>query len=223
MKAVIFDLDGTLVDSAPDIHAAVNALMRAMGYQPLAFPVVRSFIGNGVPKLVERVMRERDLAFTPQRHAALTEQFHALYAQQPARKTRCYPGVSEMLNRLKAEGYALGICTNKDMDLTRKVLDGMGIAGLFSATIGGDSLPVKKPDPAPFFACKQQLKAKSVVYVGDSEIDAATAKAAKTPFALFTEGYRKTPVAAIPHDVAFSDFARFAGMLPALFASRSAA
>jgi len=223
MKAVIFDLDGTLIDSAPDIHAAANALMRAMGYQPLAFDTVRAFIGNGIPKLVERIMRERDIDFTPERHAALTAQFQTLYAQKPAVKTVFYPGVPEMLATLRRSGFALGICTNKNLDLTLQVLDCMGISDLFGAVIGGDILPVRKPDPAPFFACKQGLGASDVVYVGDSEVDAATAKAANVPFALFTEGYRKTAVALIPHEVAFSDFAALAPALPALMGAKTAA
>ena len=86
MKAVIFDLDGTLVDSAPDIAAAANALLRAMGYQPLALDIVRSFIGNGIPKLVERVMVASHIEHTPERHAALTGQFETLYADKPAEK-----------------------------------------------------------------------------------------------------------------------------------------
>jgi len=223
MKGIIFDLDGTLIDSAPDIHAAVNALMRAMGYQPLSFPVVRSFIGNGIPKLIERVMVERDLAVTVARHHSLTARFQALYAEKPAVKTQFYPGVPKMLTQLRQEGYLLGICTNKAHDLTMKVLDSMGITDQFAAIIGGDSLPVKKPDPAPFFACKQELGANRLVYVGDSEVDAATARAARVPFALFTEGYRKTPVAAIHHDVAFSEFSRLPALLPALLATKTAA
>ncbi len=222
-RGVIFDLDGTLVDSAPDIHAATNALLRAMGYQPLAYEIVVSFIGNGIPKLVERVMKASDIAFSDERHASLIAQFAALYGEHPADKTVFYPGVENMLKQLKSQGYALGVCTNKNLGLTKQVLGDMGIADCFGAVIGGDSLPQKKPDPAPFFACAKQLQVDEIIYVGDSEVDAQTAKAAKVPFALFTEGYRKTPVAAIPHDIGFSDFNQLDGLLAALFQAETAA
>ena len=216
-RAVIFDLDGTLVDSAPDIHAAANALLRAMGYQPISYELLCSFIGNGIPKLVERVMRASHIEFTEARHADLTAQFAALYAEKPAAKTTLYPGVKELLDTLCGRGFRLGICTNKSHALSLQVLDGMGIAEFFGSVIGGDSLSVKKPDPAPFHACLKELGAEEVVYVGDSETDAATAEAAKAPFALFTEGYRKTPVALIPHSVTFSDWSALAPLLDALF------
>ena len=215
-RAVIFDLDGTLVDSAPDIHASANALLRAMGYQPIAYDLLCSFIGNGIPKLVERVMRASHIEVTEARHAELTARFSALYAEKPAEKTTLYPGVLALLDSLRDRGFGLGICTNKAHGLTLKVLDGMGLGDRFGSVIGGDSLPVKKPDPAPFFACRDALGADEVVYVGDSETDAATAQAAGVPFALFTEGYRKTSVALIPHQVAFSDYGKLAPLLDAL-------
>ncbi len=222
-KPVIFDLDGTLVDSAPDIHAATNALLRAMGYQPLSYEIVRGFIGNGIPKLVERVMRASHIEFTPPRHQALCEQFEALYGERPAVRSRLYPGVRGMLETLRAQGRSLGICTNKSLGLTLQIIEALEIAPLFGAVIGGDSLDVKKPDPAPYFETLRQIGADAAIYVGDSEIDAATAKAAKAPFALFTEGYRKAAVAAIPHDFAFSDYERLVPMIEAMEQQESAA
>ena len=206
MNGVIFDLDGTLVDSAPDIHAAVNALLRAMGYQPLPIEVVRSFIGNGIPKFVERVMRASDIDFVLERHANLTSQFVNLYADYPADRSRLYPGVADCLKDFREQGYALGVCTNKNYNLTVKVLDGMGIANYFSSVIGGDSQPTRKPDPAPLQACAKLLAATKVVYVGDSEVDAETAKAAQVPFLLYTRGYRKSPLEDLEYDGAFDHF-----------------
>ncbi|NCU20941.1 HAD family hydrolase, partial [Candidatus Falkowbacteria bacterium] len=120
--------------------------------------------------------------------------------------TVTYPNVRETLDRLAALGHPLAICTNKPLAPTRAVLAHLGLLPLFQVVLGGDSLPVRKPDPAPLFRVLADLGAPRAVYVGDSEVDAATAQAAAMPFALFTEGYRKTPVEALPHDVAFSDF-----------------
>ena len=216
MRAIIFDLDGTLCDSAPDLQATSNTLLRSMGYPPLSLEVVRSFIGNGVPKLVERVMRESDIEFTPERHAAMTETFEKLYTDNPVAGTVLYPGVRDALELLKSRGYSLGVCTNKVHGITLQVLAGLKIAKYFDAVVGGDSLPTRKPDPAMLLDCARQLQAEDVWYVGDSEVDSETALAAKIRFSLYTNGYRKSPVSEIAHDTRFSTFADLAGFLSAV-------
>jgi len=219
VKAVIFDLDGTLVDSAPDIHAAANFVLRAEGVPPIPIATLRSFVGNGIPKLVERVMRARDIAFTESRHIDLTAAFTRRYAEYPVEESRLYAGVRKALAALQQQGFALGVCTNKNHAISVQILEGLGIDQFFDAVIGGDSLAVRKPDPAPLRACADALAAKQVVFVGDSEVDASTAKATGYPFALFTEGYRKSPVRAIPHDVAFAGFDGLGPVIHTLFQS----
>ena len=213
MRAVIFDLDGTLCDSAPDLHASANVLLAGLGKDPLALDLVRSFIGNGVPKLVERVMRASDIAFDPERHAQLTGQFERIYTANPVSETVLYPGVRDVLDTLRAEGCPLGVCTNKVHHITMQVLQGLGVDMYFGSVIGGDSLPTHKPDPAMMHACIKELGGGDVVYVGDSEVDSATAVAAGIPFVLFAKGYRKSPVEEIPHGAVFNDFSELPAIL----------
>lgn len=206
MQAVIFDLDGTLCDSAPDLHASANAMLANSGRAPLNLDLVRSFIGNGVPKLVERVMRASGMDYDAERHAALIAEFENIYATNPVANTVLYPGVRDVLGKLLAANFALGVCTNKVHHITLQVLRGLNIDTCFGSVIGGDSLPTHKPDPAMLHACIAELAGSDVVYVGDSEVDAATAVAAKIPFVLFSGGYRKSPVEDIPNDAVLHDF-----------------
>ena len=221
VTAIIFDLDGTLVDSAPDIQAAANRMLKAERCKPLDLATITSFIGNGLPKLVERVMAARDL--DPARHGYLTARVSGFYATASSELTALYPGVRAALEHLHGEGHALGLCTNKPEEPARAILADFGLAHLFDAVIGGDTLEVKKPDAAPLHAAAEALGEARVIYVGDSEVDAATAKAAAVPFVLFTEGYRKSPITEIRHDVAFADFANLPALIAGLVAGGAAA
>lgn len=198
--AVIFDLDGTLVDSAPDIHAGVAALLEEEGFAPLSFASVRGFIGNGVPVLITRVMAALDLEPDAGRHADWSARFIERYEHDPGGLTRAYDGVEAALDAL---GLPLGLCTNKPEGPTRALLAQFGWAGRFAVLVGGDTLPVRKPDPAPLHEAVARIGGGKVVFVGDSEVDAETAARAGVPFLLFTGGYRKTPVAELPHLAAF--------------------
>ena len=207
IRTFVFDLDGTLIDSAPDIHAAANRLMLEMGLAAFDLNTITSYIGNGIPKLVERCLAS---AGAPSDRATLNHAiacFKALYAEEPALRTRPYPGVVEALDAFAAAGCAMGVCTNKSEDLSRAALRDLGIASYFDVVIGGDTLPTKKPDPAGLHEAVRSLggSAATALYVGDSEVDAETAANAGLRFALFTGGYRKSPVMTILHWHAFDD------------------
>lgn len=210
MTAIVFDLDGTLIDSAPDLRAAANKMLASEGRGPLDLPTIISFIGNGLPKLVERAMRARDLPM--ERHAELCARTLAFYNAESTARTVPYPGLIAALEGLRGNGFALGVCTNKPEAPARDILDQLGMAPYFDAVIGGDTLAVKKPDPAPLRAAFEAL-GRGGLYVGDSEVDAETAQRAGVPFLLFTEGYRKTPVEALPHLARFDHFDALPGLV----------
>lgn len=214
MSAVIFDLDGTLIHSAPDLHAAANKMLAEEGEAPLDLETITSFIGNGLPKLVERVLEARGIS--PSQFPRLNDRMREIYNAAPADLTEPYPGVCALLEGLKTEGHKLAVCTNKPEEPARLILNLLDLERHFDLIVGGDTLAQKKPDPAPLLHAARALGEAQAVYVGDSEVDAATAQAAGLPFALFTGGYRKTPVADLPHDVAFDDFRALRPLLATL-------
>lgn len=204
MRPVIFDLDGTLVHSAPDIHAAVNRMLVCEGLLPLDLTTVVSFIGRGMPVLVTRVMGARDVP--EDQHPRLLRALKAEYDAAPSALTRPYAGVVAALEVLRDRGHPMGVCTNKPEDSARAVIDALGLADFFGSVVGGDRLPVPKPDPAMLHACAAELGGGACVFVGDSEVDAATARAAEVPFALFTRGYRTASVTDLAPDAVFDDW-----------------
>ncbi|MDP3341950.1 phosphoglycolate phosphatase [Frigidibacter sp.] len=212
MATLIFDLDGTLIDSAPDIHAASNTVLVEDGLAPMTLPEVRSFIGRGVPHLVACLLTAAGQDPAGPRHARLVARFTDIY-EEAVGLTVPYPGVVAALEALAAEGHRLGICTNKPLVPAQAVLRHLRLDRFFAVVKGGDSHPLKKPDPAPLLATLAALGGPAL-YIGDSEVDAECAHRAGLTFLLFTEGYRKAPVDSLPHAAAFSDFAE----LPALVA-----
>ena len=203
MARIVFDLDGTLIDSAPDIRAVANAVLADMDRPPITPAETRDFIGDGTDVFVQRLRAARDIG--AEEHARMLADFMHLYADAVT-LTRPYPGVIAALSDLRAAGHALGICTNKPMGPTRRVLDHLDLTRFFATVLGGDSLPLRKPDPSPLHAAFAALPEGPRIYVGDSDVDAETGARAQVPFVLFTEGYRKSPVAALPHAAHFAHF-----------------
>ena len=204
MIAILFDLDGTLIDSVPDIQAAVNHVFEAEGQAGFDLATVTGFVGNGLPMLVRRAMAARSLDAAA--HDRLTQAVLARYTTAGSGLTRVYPGVSAALELLQTAGHPMGICTNKPEAAARQILEELDLAQFFQSIVGGDRLSVLKPDPAPLHLCMAELGVETALFVGDSEIDAAAAQQANLPFLLYTEGYRKSPVAALPHDASFETF-----------------
>ena len=213
MKAFVFDLDGTLIHSAPDIHAAANRMLDALGRAPLSLEQIISFIGNGVPRLVERCLAATG-GGDQQRALSL---FNDAYGAAPAALTRPYPHVVPLLEQLRVAEIPLGVCTNKPQAFTETILEELELSSFFASVVGGDALPVRKPDPAPLRLCFERLGVASSdgVYVGDSETDEQTALALGAPFALFTGGYRKKGPEAFEARYRFDEFGEFARIVSA--------
>lgn len=209
--AIVFDLDGTLVDSAPDLHAALNKVLTTFDRPALSLEKVTSFIGSGIPNLVRLARIESSLPDAEEERMKALMLEH--YSAHPADLSRPYPGVTAALTELSAAGYKLGVCTNKFHAPSVQILVALKLSYFFDVVIGGDSLPVKKPDPAPLLAAFNALDATARLFVGDSEVDAETASNAKLSFGLYSKGYRRTPVEDLPKNFVFEDYAKLGALI----------
>jgi phosphoglycolate phosphatase len=213
---IVFDLDGTLIDSAPDIHVCVNKVLTRYDLQLLSLDQVRSFIGGGVDLLWSRIVTK--LALDHEMHSALVGEFMENY-HRAHDLTTLFPGVIDALNSLAHAGYPIGLCTNKPMEPAKAALKHFGLDRYISTIVAGDTLPQMKPDPAPLRFTLQKMNVignqPRALYVGDSEFDAHCAAGVPVPFLIFSGGYRNTPIADLPHLHAFDHFAD----LPALVAA----
>lgn len=177
---LIIDLDGTLVDTAEDIAESLQQVYRERDREVPDRDTIVSAIGSGVRKLIERT--------TPPPHDGLLEHFLSLYDTHCLRKSKLYPGVAETLEILPGKKVVL---SNKPEGLCRKILTGLGIAGHFAEIFGGDSFPVRKPDPGVIRNLLEKLPAHSPLLVGDSAVDLQTARNAEIPVVAVTYGYHR--------------------------------
>ena len=195
IAAVVWDLDGTLVDSAADIAAALNRLLSEERLPELDDERIRDMIGEGVPTLIRRGLAAHDVTADEQRLGRLVERFLVIYSASATAYTRLFPGVREVLATLGDAGIRQAVCTNKPEGITRQVLGDLGIASHFDVVIGGDTLPRNKPDPLPLRTTLQRLgvSPEQSLMVGDSAIDVLTAHAAGVDVAFVTFGYGPGP------------------------------
>lgn len=189
--ALVFDLDGTLIDSRRDITTAVNRTRAAYGLPPLTLDQVVGMVGEGARVLVERAFGS-DLP--PQRLDEVLPRYLATYRDVCLDTTEPYPGVPAMLEAL-AGCYPLGMLSNKGEELSRLILRGLGLGRFFRAVLGGDSLPTRKPDPAGLHLLASRLcvPVERLMLVGDTRIDAETAGAAGCRFVLVEWGFPRPP------------------------------
>jgi phosphoglycolate phosphatase len=221
--AVVFDLDGTLVDTAVDLHLVLTELMAEEALPTPPLEAIRAMVGDGAKALLERAFAAAGVAPGPERLDRLYARFLERYTEQPCRGSTLYPGAAEVLASLAASGCALGLCTNKPQRPSELLLEALGVLHRFGAVVGGDVLPVRKPDPAHLAATLDRLgatPATSSVMVGDSRNDALTARALGVPCVLVTFGYTTVPARDLGADAVIDRLDELPAALAALWAAR---
>lgn len=191
-KMILIDVDGTLVDSVPDLAYCVDAMMRRLGREPHGEAAVRNWVGNGVERLVQRALTgELDGEPAEADYQRAYPVFVELYAENTANRSVLYPGVNEGLAYLRGAGYPLGCVTNKAAQFTEPLLHQLGIADFFEIIISGDSLPRKKPDPLPLRHAAEHfgVEPDDALMIGDSVSDVTAARAAGFAIVCMSYGY----------------------------------
>jgi len=213
---LLFDLDGTLVDSVPDLTLALNQVLGEHGYKPLTPAEVAPMVGDGVPALVERAFAARGGGIAES--ASALPRYIAVYEANATNLTRPYPGVPETLAFLRNRGYRTAVCTNKLQQASETVLSGLGLVGLFDGVAGGDRYKVKKPDKGHLLGLIAELggDAQRAVMIGDSENDAAAAHAAALPLIIMSYGYARTDPAMLGADAVLAFFSELPSALERL-------
>ncbi|KRB40128.1 phosphoglycolate phosphatase [Phenylobacterium sp. Root700] len=205
---IVFDLDGTLVDSAPDLIGTLNVILAQEGIAPLPFDEARPFIGHGARRLLERGFAAQGHPAPAERMPDLFARFIAHYNEHSADETRPYPGVVRCLTELKAAGARLAVCTNKLTDLSLPILEKLDLIDFFDAVIGADLAPAPKPDARHLTHTIAVAGGRidRAVMVGDASTDAGAARAAKVPLVLVSFGYTEVPAAELGPDVLLHHF-----------------
>ncbi len=193
IRAVLLDLDGTLLDTAPDIAAAANRMLSALGRDQVSEARVRELIGKGVASLVRRLLQTPDGELAPELYERALAEFDGFYLANVATLTRPYPGVVAGLEALAAAGIALGCVTNKPARFTEPLLVATGLRRHFAVVVSGDTTRTKKPDPEPvrYAAAAMGVTTAQTWLIGDSLNDVQSARAAGCPVAVVPYGYRE--------------------------------
>ena len=188
---LVFDLDGTIVHSAPDLANAVNHVLVPLGKDPLSVAEAQSMIGNGMPKLLERGFEARNVELSAEEFQQHFEVFRDFYTRNCCVDTVAYPGAFEMLEKVRAEGYLTAICTNKLETITKVIMDQMGLTALFNGVVGAEPPRPRKPEADPVWLAIERAggtRSRSIM-IGDSPADIGAGKAAGLPTIAVSYGY----------------------------------
>jgi phosphoglycolate phosphatase len=209
INAIVFDLDGTLIDSAPDLRIAVNKLLAEENRRPVTLEQIKMMIGDGAAKLIERAFAATGAPSSDATLGPLTRRFLELYEPHSADLTRPYPDVPDILTRLRADGRVMGICTNKPERATRDILSQLRLDQYFSAVFGGDSLAgIRKPDPRLLAATLDALGVKpdDAIMIGDNANDVEVARRLGLPVILLAYGYSRVLARDLDADFVIENF-----------------
>jgi len=224
-RLIVFDLDGTLVDSAPDLIDALNVILGREGLAPVPLEQGRTFVGKGGRVMLRRGLAAHGRQVTDARLDELFAAFLAYYNEHLTEKTRFYPGAEAALDRLEATGFAFAICTNKLEHSSRKLIEELGATARFKAICGQDTFPVSKPNGAMLHRTidKAGGDAATAIMVGDTETDILTARDARVPVIAVDFGYATEPVATLGPDRVISHFDELDAAVGALRGATAAA
>ncbi len=217
---VAFDLDGTLVDTAPDLAATLDVILAGEGLPPLGLAAARAYVGHGAAALLRQGFQAAGTTLPPAKEAELVTAFVTHYQGRIAEASRPFPHVETCLVALRAAGANLVVCTNKRTGLSEQLLGALGLDQQFKAVIGQDSVPARKPDAGHLLTSLAAVGGTPgrSLFLGDSDTDVQTGLNAQVPVGLFTGGYAVEAGRALGPDFEFSDFAEIPGIVHSLMA-----
>jgi phosphoglycolate phosphatase len=200
---LVFDLDGTIVHSAPDLGNAINHVLVALGKNPLSVAEVQSMIGNGMPKLLQRGFAARHVKVTESEFEQHYDEFCNFYTENCCIDTAFYPGAVEMLEKVRADGYLTAICTNKLEPVTKIIMDQMDLTRLFDGIVGAEPPRPRKPDADPVFLAIERAGGSrdNAIMIGDSPADIGAGMAANLPTIAVSYGYTNVPPGELGADI----------------------
>ena len=219
---IAFDLDGTLVDTAPDLLGALNAVLEEEQLPSVPPESARHLVGYGATTLLKRGFAMAERPWESEQEKRLVERFVELYFARIAEESRAFPGLSEALDRLEAAGARFVVCTNKRTELSIALLEALGLLGRFGAVVGADSAPAPKPDRRHLEAAVEAVGGdlRRALMVGDSEADVGAARGAGVPSVAVSFGYCDGPVEALGADALIHRFDELPGVAERLLAAR---
>lgn len=210
-SAVIFDLDGTLVDSVGDITASINAVLAAQRLSPFSVEAILKFIGDGVDALVERAFYARGVVFSSGELLGAIAHYESIYGVRLTVSTKVYAGVLDVISELKAKGTGIGVCTNKTEDKAFDIIKDLNLTDYVDIVVGARKGRSPKPSPLPLIETIAHfgVTAANAVMVGDSEVDVKCARAADVPIIGVSFGYSSIPMQKLAPDATIESYAEF--------------